>query len=81
MTGTDTDWMRDAACMGRTDLDWFDLECGHHEAVKVCHHCPVITDCLNYATTNEIEDGIWGGLWGGNLLNMTLAKGKGVQGG
>lgn len=31
-------------------------------AKKICHRCPVRTDCLDHAITNNITHGIWGGL-------------------
>jgi WhiB family redox-sensing transcriptional regulator len=71
-----TDWMRSAACRQRPDLDWFDTDCGLNEALTVCHSCPVMTPCLDYAISNELDEGVWGGLWGRNLTNMTKARGR-----
>jgi hypothetical protein len=71
--------MAQAACLGRTDLDWFDTECGHQQAVQVCYTCPVIEPCLNYAIRNEVEDGIWGGLWGGTLRKLNQGRVRGVR--
>jgi WhiB family redox-sensing transcriptional regulator len=76
--------MRRAACSGRDDIDWFDIDCGLSEAVRICHSCPVMTDCLNYAIRNDLEDGVWGGLWGYRLKQMRTrkvtirARGRGV---
>jgi len=82
MAGTDRDWMNQAACLGRTDLDWFDLDCGNQEASRVCYSCPVIEPCLDYAIRIEAHDGIWGGLSGGTLTAMQQRKGggRGYQG-
>ena len=30
-------------------------------AVAICDGCPCQSACLNYALTNNITDGIWGG--------------------
>jgi WhiB family redox-sensing transcriptional regulator len=32
------------------------------KAKAVCARCPVRAECLNWATTRGIRDGIWGGL-------------------
>lgn len=32
------------------------------EAVRVCRVCPVQKQCLNFAVSNNIMDGIWGGM-------------------
>lgn len=31
------------------------------EAKRVCRHCPVRPNCLDYAVQHRIEHGIWGG--------------------
>jgi len=76
-TTVGTDWMQHAACMDRHDLDWFDIDCGAHQAVQLCHTCPVIERCLDYAITNQIEEGIWGGLWGRRLVSLVRGRGVG----
>ena len=68
------DWMLDAPCSLRPDLDWFDLDCGLHEAVKVCHSCELRTKCLNYAVEHRLVDGVWGGLWGHQLERMITGR-------
>ena len=69
-----TDWMSRAACSGRDDLDWFDLDCGLKEALAVCHACPVMTDCLNYAIKHDLDDGVWGGVYGYRLRKMRTQR-------
>jgi hypothetical protein len=76
MTGTDRDWMEQAACLTRTDLDWFDVDCYLQACLEVCVTCPVADDCLAYARRNDITDGVWGGEWGNRLTN----RGRGVRG-
>jgi hypothetical protein len=61
------DWREHAACQHRQDLDWFDLACYLHACLEVCATCPVADHCLDYAITNEIRDGVWGGEWGYRL--------------
>jgi hypothetical protein len=66
--------MLDAACLGRTDLDWFDLECGLEAAANVCYTCPVINQCLNYAIEHELDIGVWGGVWGATLVKLQSGR-------
>jgi len=61
----DFDWVNDAACRGRSDIDFFP-EVGYNGkapiAVAVCNTCKVKKDCVEFAIENRIEHGIWGGL-------------------
>jgi len=56
-------WRELAACRG-TDLEVFFPERGESAgpARQVCARCPVRQPCLDYAITNRITHGIWGGL-------------------
>ncbi len=56
-------WRQQAACRG-TDLDLFFPERGESAdpARQVCARCPVRQLCLDYALSNRIMHGIWGGL-------------------
>jgi WhiB family transcriptional regulator, redox-sensing transcriptional regulator len=56
-------WRELAACRG-TDLDVFFPERGESAgpARQVCAACPVREPCLDYAISNRISHGIWGGL-------------------
>ena len=56
-------WRELAACRG-TDLNLFFPERGESAgpARRVCAACPVREPCLDYAVTNRISHGIWGGL-------------------
>ena len=58
-----TRWREQAACRG-TDLDVFFPERGEtaDHARQVCTACPVREPCLEYALSNRITHGIWGGL-------------------
>ena len=55
-------WRLRAACHG-TDLDLFYPERGQSAgpARQVCARCPVRQPCLEYALSNRITSGIWGG--------------------
>ena len=56
-------WRELAACRG-TDLEVFFPGRGQSAgaARQVCAACPVRQPCLDYAITNRITHGIWGGL-------------------
>ena len=56
-------WRELAACRG-AGLDLFFPERGESAgpARRVCAACPVRQPCLDYAITNRITYGIWGGL-------------------
>lgn len=51
-----------AACRGQIVDYWFDEGgSGLETARAVCTRCTVKSDCFEYALTNEIVHGIWGG--------------------
>ena len=56
-------WRELAACRG-ADLEVFFPERGESAgpARQVCARCPVRQPCLDYAITNRIAYGVWGGL-------------------
>ena len=56
-------WRELAACRG-IDLNLFFPERGESAgpARRICAACPVREPCLDYAITNRISHGIWGGL-------------------
>ncbi len=50
-----------AACRDKTDV-FFSEEPGDVEQAQgICATCPVIEPCLEYARTNRVEHGVWGG--------------------
>lgn len=55
-------WMSDALC-AQTDPDAFFPEAGgsSRAAKALCAECPVREACLEYALTNNLQDGIYGG--------------------
>jgi hypothetical protein len=75
MASTNRDWMQEAACKDRPDLDWFDLECSLMAFLAVCAECPVGDACLEYAIRNDITEGLWGGEWGYRLKQYTQPGG------
>jgi WhiB family redox-sensing transcriptional regulator len=58
-----TDWWDRAACAEADPEAWFPEQGGsNREAKKVCMSCDVTGECLDYALTNDIRHGVWGGL-------------------
>jgi hypothetical protein len=59
------DWADQAACRD-SDLATFFPTVGDRRtyltAIAICGDCPVRQDCLDYAVTNRIKFGVWGGL-------------------
>lgn len=58
-----TGWMAEAACRDRDPSFFFpSTGDGVLRAQVVCARCPVKAECLDYALTNEIHHGVWGGM-------------------
>ena len=57
------EWADRARCRGVDPEQFFVRGSANaRSAVKVCSRCTVKDQCLEYALTNEIDFGIWGGL-------------------
>lgn len=56
-------WQELALC-AQTDPEAFFPERGGstHQAKRICAHCHVTTECLDYALGNRERWGVWGGL-------------------
>jgi WhiB family transcriptional regulator, redox-sensing transcriptional regulator len=57
------DWATRARCRGM-DAELFFARNLHdaRPAIRACNGCDVRNQCLDYAVTQEIEIGVWGGL-------------------
>jgi len=59
-------WMKDAACVGNKEADWFPENPGRTPAIKlaiqICNQCAVKQECTDYALARPDLLGIWGGL-------------------
>lgn len=57
-------WIENAGCANvPQDIDFFpESRSDETPAKAVCFSCEVMVDCLDYAVTNEIRHGIWGGM-------------------
>jgi len=74
------EWRNFAACAGvdisvfyPNEANFF-IEDEDGNAGKYCFHCPVQDECLNYAVTYEIRDGIFGGTNEAKRLKLINAK-------
>jgi WhiB family redox-sensing transcriptional regulator len=62
------DWRNASRCLTEPPDDFFPI--GHGPAAqrqisrakRICHACPVRMQCLSWALTNHIGDGVFGGL-------------------
>ncbi|WP_411863258.1 WhiB family transcriptional regulator [Tsukamurella tyrosinosolvens] len=79
-------WRGAAACADRDAELWFPAErdgrtqrapsaraaadAREHEALQICHTCPVILECRSYALRTGQEFGIWGGLTSENRAQL-----------
>jgi WhiB family redox-sensing transcriptional regulator len=55
-------WRQRAACRGvDPDIFYPVSEEEAEEARAVCHACPVLEACLEWALANRERDGVWGG--------------------
>ena len=58
----EAEWMLTAKCRGVDPVEFFPSDgSGVDRAQRVCGDCPVRVDCLEYALSNRIEHGVWGG--------------------
>lgn len=67
----DKAWMADALCT-QTDPDAFFPEQGGslRQVRKICGACPVQPECLEYALSHDMRDGVWAGLSQAELRSM-----------
>jgi WhiB family transcriptional regulator, redox-sensing transcriptional regulator len=55
-------WMEQAVCRGAAPSSFFPSDgSGVEAAQRICDHCPVRAECLEYALEHRIEHGVWGG--------------------
>ena len=66
----DQPWSKDSLCLDE-DPEIFFTPDGYSESAKrqyeaeaksICRGCPVANDCLNFALSNNLVYGVWGGL-------------------
>lgn len=55
-------WMDRGSCRNFPPAVFFPQDgAGVDRARAICAHCPVKNDCLEYALSNHIDHGVWGG--------------------
>jgi WhiB family redox-sensing transcriptional regulator len=55
-------WMLQARCRGASPSEFFPSDgLAVESAQHICVHCPVKSECLEYALAHRIEHGVWGG--------------------
>lgn len=60
---SDTGWMEQGACRDYPPNVFFPSDSiGVAAAKKICAGCVVIDVCKEYALSNHIENGVWGGM-------------------
>lgn len=57
----DHEWQNFAACLGMDPALFYAGGTAPIEAQEACNRCPVRETCLEYALTNRIDHGYWGG--------------------
>ncbi len=61
-TSADTTWMADGLCADKPPALFFPSDgVGVEKAKLICEQCDVQATCLEYALTNRIDHGVWGG--------------------
>ncbi len=59
----DTSWMAQGNCRAYSPNVFFPSDgVGVEVARRICETCPVRELCLEYAVSNRIEHGVWGGM-------------------
>lgn len=88
--GKPTAWMDDAACRGRSDLDWDQTDQIERrggstpgrplevdpEILRLCRYCPVREECEAFGKGPPAEYGIWGGKYFGTDRTFRLVERK-----
>jgi WhiB family redox-sensing transcriptional regulator len=57
-----TRWMGQGNCRNFPPAVFFPVDgAGVDRARAICTSCPVVNDCLEYALSEHIDHGVWGG--------------------
>lgn len=58
----DTEWMQRGKCRDLSPSIFFPSDgLGVQAAQRICAECPVASECLEYALTERVDHGVWGG--------------------
>ena len=69
-------WSIDAACRGLDPELFHPASNDIRDAEQVCRRCDVRGECLDYALTNRIDGGIWGGTTGRQRVKMRSERNR-----
>ena len=73
----DTDWMGVGNCVDKPPALFFPSDgVGVDAARRICADCVVKVECLDYALSNRIDHGVWGGTSERERRRITKAKNK-----
>ena len=63
-SATDLPWRRQAACIGFIDVFFPNTPNREtrRKAIRICHTCPVVTKCGDYANQAGETSAVWGGV-------------------
>ena len=72
------DWQVMGLCGDADQIDlWSSIDKNEKRRARaVCRECPVINDCMEFALTNNIQDGIWGGQSPNGRKRIAAARAK-----
>lgn len=79
LLGDPQPWTRDALCVEPTyaTVNFFPAPGGPTGPAKaICGRCLVRPECLAYAVTHDIRDGVWGGTSGQERRGMKTIDGR-----
>jgi len=69
------EWRKDAECKGLDTSDFFTVDAVQVKKIKkVCSECSVKRQCLQFALTNEISWGIYGGMTSRERRNVVVKR-------
>lgn len=62
MTRMEVEWMELGKCRDLDPAIFFPSDgIGVQSAQRICKECPVQSACLEYALSNRVDHGVWGG--------------------
>ena len=74
-----TEWMAEGNCSTESPSVFFPSDgVGVEVARRICATCPVKLQCLEYALTNGIDHGVWGGA--SERERRRIARGRRLRG-
>jgi hypothetical protein len=69
------DWIEQAACRNYYRDAWYgETQMLIEYAKNICHTCPVMNDCLDFALRNDERHGVWGGLSANQRMKLTRTR-------